>query len=121
MKRQIIILASSLLAATAFAQVGTAASETGKAAVERVEQAGQATAGAVTTGPSSQVHKAKAKSHKDQHQPPEAAAEDPRWAHDLLTETAEQMGGAAFGARVGPHCRYCQVKSSCPLRATEDE
>ena len=63
----------------------------------------------------------KAKSHKVQHQPPVAAADDPRWAHDLLTETAEQMGGAAFGARVGPHCRYCQVKSSCPLRATEDE
>ena len=64
MKRYLVPLAIALAAVGAQAQVGTAAKEPGKATVERVEEAGQATAGAVTSGPKSQVHKAKAQGHK---------------------------------------------------------
>lgn len=47
-----------------------------------------------------------------------ALAEDPepRWAHDLVAETADGMAGAAFPASPGTWCRVCPVKFSCPAQ-----
>ncbi len=53
---------------------------------------------------------------KVQPQPPLAAQEDPRWAHDLVEHTADGMGGATFVATVGPRCATCPVRWSCPLQ-----
>ena len=63
MKKSLVLLAALTAFGAAQAQVGTAAKEAGAAAVEKTEQAGQSVAGAVTTGPTSAVHKAKAKQH----------------------------------------------------------
>ena len=60
MKKSLVLLAALTAFGAAQAQVGTAAKEAGAAAVEKTEQAGQSVAGAVTTGPTSAVHKAKA-------------------------------------------------------------
>ncbi|MFC7406417.1 PD-(D/E)XK nuclease family protein [Georgenia alba] len=49
-------------------------------------------------------------------QPALAEAEDPRWAHDLLAEAAETMGGSVFVAVVNDRCRTCPVRTSCPLQ-----
>ena len=51
-----------------------------------------------------------------QGQPPLAADEDPAWARRLIEETAAGMGGAAFTATAGEHCRMCPVATSCPAR-----
>lgn len=64
MNKFIAAAAALLVSGACFAQAGTAVKEGAKATVEKVEQAGQATAGAVTTEPSSTMHKAKAKVHK---------------------------------------------------------
>lgn len=52
-----------------------------------------------------------------QPQPPLDQDEDPRWAHDLVTATAEGMGAARFPATSGSWCRTCPVTASCPLQA----
>ncbi|GAA4417045.1 ATP-dependent DNA helicase [Georgenia halophila] len=49
-------------------------------------------------------------------QDPIDRAEDPRWAHELLGEAAETMGGAVFVATVNDKCRTCPVRTSCPLQ-----
>src|SRR5690606_22877386 len=57
-------------------------------------------------------------------QPALQADDDPRWAHELVGEAAETMGGARFVATINEKCRTCPVRTSCPLqedggRATE--
>lgn len=54
--------------------------------------------------------------HGVQRQPPLHQDPDPDWAHDLVTETAEGMGGAQFDASPGPWCRVCPVRFSCPIQ-----
>jgi superfamily I DNA/RNA helicase/RecB family exonuclease len=49
-------------------------------------------------------------------QPPLAAADDPRWAHELLERAAEGMAGAGFEARVNDGCSRCPVRTSCPAQ-----
>jgi hypothetical protein len=74
MNKIIAAVAALLVSGVAFAQVGTAVVEGAKATKEKVEQAGQATAGAVTSEPKSTVHKVKAKVHKEKaHEDAEAA------------------------------------------------
>ncbi|WP_194288685.1 PD-(D/E)XK nuclease family protein, partial [Ornithinicoccus halotolerans] len=51
-----------------------------------------------------------------QPQPPLDQDEDPRWAHHLVTATAEGMGSARFPATSGSWCRTCPVTASCPLQ-----
>jgi superfamily I DNA/RNA helicase/RecB family exonuclease len=52
-----------------------------------------------------------------QAQPPVADdAQDPQWAHRMVTEAAEGMAGAVFPASGNPMCRTCGVKRSCPLQ-----
>ena len=52
----------------------------------------------------------------EQRQVPLAADEDPTWAAELLTSTAEGMAGAAFPASDHEQCRTCPVRTSCPVR-----
>jgi hypothetical protein len=74
MKKIIVTAAALLVSGVAFAQVGTTIKEGAKATVEKTEQAGQTVAGAVTSEPSSTVHKTKAKVHKVKaHEHAEAA------------------------------------------------
>lgn len=54
--------------------------------------------------------------HKVQFQPPLAEDPDPRWAHDLVAESAEGMAGATFHASPGDWCRVCPVRFSCPIQ-----
>lgn len=54
--------------------------------------------------------------HAVQRQRPLEQDPEPRWAHDLVAETAEGMGGAAFPASPGPWCRVCSVRFSCPIQ-----
>ena len=54
--------------------------------------------------------------HAVQRQQPLDQDPEPRWAHDLVAETAEGMGGAAFPASPGPWCRVCSVRFSCPIQ-----
>lgn len=63
-----------------------------------------------------QVGKAGGKSADTQVQAPLAEQEDPRWAYDLLAETADGMSGATFNAQVNKRCRTCPVLNSCPLQ-----
>jgi RecB family exonuclease len=51
-----------------------------------------------------------------QEQGPLSADDDPGWARDLVTETAEGMAGSDFLATVGPACTFCAVSSSCPVQ-----
>lgn len=63
-----------------------------------------------------QVGKAAGKKAVTQAQAPLAEQEDPRWAYDLLAETADGMSGATFSAQVNSRCRTCPVLKSCPLQ-----
>ncbi|MEE6296845.1 ATP-dependent helicase [Georgenia wangjunii] len=45
-----------------------------------------------------------------------AAAEDPAWAHELVTRVAEAMAGATFVAQTNPGCSTCPVRRSCPVQ-----
>src|SRR5690625_194218 len=38
------------------------------------------------------------------------------WAHDLIATAADLMAGAEFTARKNDSCRYCPVRTSCPLQ-----
>ena len=49
-------------------------------------------------------------------QPALHAADDPRWAHDLVEDAAETMASACFEARINPLCGFCPVRRSCPLQ-----
>lgn len=40
--------------------------------------------------------------------------DDPQWADDMLDRVATGMAQAEFVAHVGPQCRHCPVRSSCP-------
>ena len=64
MNKIIAAAAALLVSGACFAQAGTAIKEGAKATSEKVQQGGQATAGAVTSEPNSTVHKVKAKVHK---------------------------------------------------------
>ncbi|WP_068257604.1 ATP-dependent helicase, partial [Janibacter corallicola] len=51
-----------------------------------------------------------------QEQRPLTEAEDPRWVHELIEETAEGMAAATFAAQPEDNrCRICPVRSSCPV------
>ncbi|ROR73711.1 ATP-dependent DNA helicase [Bogoriella caseilytica] len=39
------------------------------------------------------------------------------WAHQLIAQTAETMGGAHFAATPGKHCRTCPFVTLCPAKA----
>jgi len=49
-------------------------------------------------------------------QPALDAADDPRWAHELVEDAAETMASACFEARINPLCSFCPVRRSCPLQ-----
>ncbi len=46
---------------------------------------------------------------------PELAAQ-PTWVHRRLPEAARVIRSERFDARVGPACRYCPFRSSCPAQ-----
>lgn len=50
-----------------------------------------------------------------QQQVPLSADDDPGWARDLVTSTANGMAGSDFKATIGPACSFCAVRSSCPV------
>ena len=52
---------------------------------------------------------------KVQEQP---ALGESTWAADLLSEAADGMAGADFGATQHDLCRVCPVRTSCPLQAS---
>jgi superfamily I DNA/RNA helicase/RecB family exonuclease len=51
-----------------------------------------------------------------QAQPPVAQDEDPGWARAMLREAGTGMAGSSFPARVGPACRTCSARFSCPMQ-----
>jgi superfamily I DNA/RNA helicase/RecB family exonuclease len=63
-----------------------------------------------------QVGKAAGAKTTLQVQPPVTGDDDPDWADELITSTAEGMAGARFLATVGPACQFCAVRSSCPVQ-----
>jgi RecB family exonuclease len=63
-----------------------------------------------------QVGKAAGAKTTLQVQPPLAGDDQPGWADELVTRTAEGMAGARFLATVGPACQFCAVRSSCPVQ-----
>lgn len=64
-----------------------------------------------------QVGKAAGQKAATQVQAPLPEQDDPRWAYDLLAETADGMSGATFTAQINSRCRTCPVINSCPLHA----
>lgn len=64
MNKLIAAVAALLVSSVCFAQAGTAIKEGAKATSEKVQQGGQAVAGAATSEPDSTVHKVKSKVHK---------------------------------------------------------
>ncbi|HEU5144337.1 MAG TPA: ATP-dependent DNA helicase [Dermatophilaceae bacterium] len=55
-----------------------------------------------------------------QSQLPLADADEPDWAHRLVTATAEGMGSASFTAVQGSWCKMCPSKGSCPVQPEGD-
>ncbi len=51
----------------------------------------------------------------EQSQAPLSGAEDPKWAHRLVEETAEGMAAADFDATENRWCGVCPSRRSCPL------
>ena len=47
-------------------------------------------------------------------QPPLREAEDPQWAAELVSRTADGMSGSTFLATTNDLCSMCQVRSCCP-------
>ncbi len=41
-------------------------------------------------------------------------AQDPQWAHTMLSEVGAVVAAGEFEARPGDYCRHCPVRSSCP-------
>ncbi|SDQ72323.1 ATP-dependent DNA helicase [Quadrisphaera sp. DSM 44207] len=56
------------------------------------------------------------KGHGEQLQPALAGAPDPAWAHRLVAQTAEGMGGRVFAATENDLCSRCAVSTCCPGR-----
>ncbi|MGL5867318.1 MAG: ATP-dependent helicase, partial [Dermatophilaceae bacterium] len=82
-----------------------------------VQAGGLSGLGSVTGGAALlQLGKAASASTTLQEQRPLAHDEEPEWAHQLLTETAEAMAAAGFVATPGSHCGTCQVKDACPAQ-----
>lgn len=55
-------------------------------------------------------------------QPPLAQADDPSWAHTLLSSVAADMRKSVFTATPSPAmCRHCPVYSSCPAQIVAGE
>jgi RecB family exonuclease len=82
-----------------------------------VEHGAFADHGAVSAGAALlQVGKAAGVRTTLQEQAPLSADDDPGWAHDLVTDTAEGMAGSDFLATIGPVCSFCAVRSSCPVQ-----
>lgn len=48
-------------------------------------------------------------------QPPLRESDDPDWAAELVTSTAEGMAGSEFLAQVNEYCSMCAVRSCCPV------
>ena len=42
----------------------------------------------------------------------------PTWVHGRLAEAAEVIRQERFDARIGPACRYCRFRDSCPAHAS---
>lgn len=64
MKKLLMTVVATTFAAAAFAQVGTAVKETGKAAEESTKEAGDKVKGAMSTEPNKSIDKGKAHMHK---------------------------------------------------------
>ncbi|MDB6083795.1 MAG: hypothetical protein JWN43_1676 [Gammaproteobacteria bacterium] len=64
MKKMLMVVAATTFATAAFAQVGTVVKETGKAAGQSAQEAGDNVKSAVSTEPHKSVNKAKAHIHK---------------------------------------------------------
>ncbi|MCK0111097.1 PD-(D/E)XK nuclease family protein [Ornithinimicrobium sp. F0845] len=54
--------------------------------------------------------------HRVDRQAPLGDDPEPRWAHDLVAQTAEGMAGDQFPASPGDWCRVCPVRFSCPIQ-----
>lgn len=44
----------------------------------------------------------------------EATRQRPTWVHQRLAEAAQVIRAESFEAKIGPSCRYCVFKTSCP-------
>lgn len=51
-----------------------------------------------------------------QRQGPLAGDADPGWARTMLLDAGAGMAGSTFPARVGPACRTCSARFSCPMQ-----
>lgn len=70
-----------------------------------------------TSGGAALVHLGKVATARGQvqEQPPLSSAEDPRWAHEALAQTADGMSASTMAARPeDQRCSTCPVRSSCP-------
>ncbi|RNI21061.1 ATP-dependent helicase [Flexivirga caeni] len=63
-----------------------------------------------------QVGKAAGKTAATQVQAPLEEQTEPRWAYQLIEETADGMSAATFTAQLNKRCRTCAVRKSCPLQ-----
>ena len=82
-----------------------------------VEQGAFSDHGTVSAGAALlQVGKAAGVKTTLQEQTPLSKDDDPGWAQDLVTETAQGMAGSDFLATIGPACTFCAVRSSCPAQ-----
>lgn len=82
-----------------------------------VERGAFGTHGTVSAGAALlQVGKAALVKTTLQHQPPLGEDDDPGWAADLVTDTAEGMAGSTFQATIGDWCTMCASKASCPAQ-----
>nr|WP_187361706.1 ATP-dependent DNA helicase [Phytoactinopolyspora mesophila] len=52
---------------------------------------------------------------REQRQSPLADADESRWAHKLLEQTADGMAQPVFHARRGQWCGFCPARPSCPV------
>ena len=48
----------------------------------------------------------------------EASDACPTWVHQRLGAAAAVIAGEQFDARVGPECRYCPFRGSCPTQSS---
>ncbi|HEX3205417.1 MAG TPA: hypothetical protein VHQ68_04190, partial [Propionibacteriaceae bacterium] len=46
----------------------------------------------------------------------EAAGEQPTWVHRRLADAAQIIRSEHHDARIGPACRYCPFRTSCPAQ-----
>jgi len=66
------------------------------------------------------LHRSAPKDNAPLTQRPLAEQDDPGWAQIVVEQVADGMAGTSVSAVAGDHCKFCPVRSSCPVQPEGD-